>query len=233
MKQKQRCGECKREYFTTMIRVIVFKKHTCPEDKTDLIISSSDEIFTCPKCNKVYHKSVPREYNSLGTRIEGSSRDFVKANKMRENNPTIEFDNVFVPEQVLCQKCRNMQNRYTQATQKREKKIAMGISDSVHAFPKEITNADIYKREIFEKTKADFQETRKQEYIKTQNEERAKAEAENKTRLAKQLHEGILPKPEEMKSLIDPETAKLIEEVKQKDARIAELKKKIEEAKNQ
>lgn len=216
-----------------MIRVLVFKKHTCPEDKTDLIISSSGEIFTCPKCNKVYHKSIPAEYNSLGTRIEGSTRDFIKANKMKESNPAIEFDKVFVPEEVLCQKCRNMQTRYMQATQRREKKIAMGISDSVHAIPKEITNADIYRREIFEKTKADFQETRKQEYIKNQNEERAKAEAENKTRLAKQLHESILPKPEEMKSLIDPETAKLIEEVRQKDARIAELKKKIEEANKQ
>lgn len=233
MKQQQKCSECGKEYWVTMIRVFVFKQHTCLEDKTALMPSSSGEIFTCPVCKKEYNKSNPVEYNNMGTRILGSTRDLEARDKRLYEDRTLVADKVMVPEETSCQKCRNLQNRYSQANKKRERKLAMGVPDDIRALPATITDADVYKHDIFQKTQQDYQEARKAEAYAQQKAERARLDAERRAKLAEQMKrpETLLPTKEEMKPLIDPETAKLIEEVKKKDAHIAELKRKLEEAK--
>lgn len=232
MKQKQKCSSCGQDYFVTMLKVYVFKKHTCSDDKTVLIKSIDGNVFGCPKCKKVFRKTVPIEWNSMGTKIEGSTQSFEAKAKRLIEEPSTEVENVMVPEESMCQKCRNWQTRSEQATKNRERKIAMGVPDDIRAVPDSVSNADIYKYEIFRKIQTDYQETRKAEAYELQKKERAAMEAERQAKLAEQFKkpETMIPTKEEMIPLIDPETAKLMEEVKKKDAHIAELKKKIEEA---
>lgn len=214
-----------------MLKVYVFKKHTCPEDKTELVRSVDGNAFSCPKCQKVFSKTVPALWNNMGVKIEGSTRSFEEKAKKLIADPNVEADNVMIPQEPMCQGCRNYQTKAAQATQKRERKLAMGAPDDMRAIPDSVTNADIYKYEIFKKTQTEFQEARKAEAYEQQKKERAAMEAERQARLAEQMKKPILPTKEEMVPLIDPETAKLIEEVKKKDAHIAELKKKLEESK--
>lgn len=231
MKQKQKCSSCGQDYFVTMLKVYVFKKHTCSNDKTELVKSVDGNIFGCPKCKKVFRKTVPSEWNSMGTKIEGSTRSFEEKGERLIKEPNTEVDNVMVPEESMCQKCRNWQTRSEQATKNRERKLAMGVPDDIQVVPDSVSNADIYRYEIFRKTQTDYQEARKAEAYERQKKDRAAMEAERQKQLAEQFKkpEDILPTKEDMIPLIDPETAKLIDEIKRKDAHIAELKKKIEE----
>jgi len=233
MKQKQKCSQCGQDYFVTMLKIYVFKKHTCPDDKTELLKSLDGNVFGCPKCKKVFRKTVPAEWNSMGTKIEGSTRSFEAKAKRLIEEPNTEVDNVMVPEESMCQRCRNYQSRAEQATKNRERKLAMGLPDNIQAVPASVSDADIYRYEIFRKIQTDFQETKKAEAYEQQKRDRAAAEAERQKQLAEQFKnpETMIPTKEEMIPLVDPETAKLIEDVKEKDAHIAELKKKLEDAK--
>jgi hypothetical protein len=233
MKQKQKCAQCGQDYWVSIIDIFVFKEHTCPVEKATLIISITPEgtLFTCPSCKAVYHKNIAVEYNALGTRIQGSTRDFLERDKKIVEVNTLEFEKVAVPEKTMCQKCLNYQNRASQAEAKRERKLKMGIPDDLKAIPKDVSEADIFKFEIYRKTKEEFQEARKAEAYERQKVERAAAEAERQARLKRNPIGNITLTKEEMKPLIDPETAQLIEDVKKKDAHIAELKQKLEAAK--
>jgi len=215
-----------------MLKVYVFKKRVCTEDKVEMIKSPDGSTFTCPKCHKVFHHSIPSEWNVMGTRIEGSTRSFEAKEKRLIEEPNTEIENVMVPDNVTCQQCKNWQTRSTQASQKREKKLAFqgGVPDDLKEIPDTVTDADIYKFEIRKKVNEEFQEARKAEAYAQQLAERKRLEEERKGKVPIKP-EAMLPTKEEMKPLIDPETAKLIEEVKKKDAHIAELKKKLDEAK--
>jgi hypothetical protein len=235
MKQKQKCSSCGRDYFVSMLKVFVFKKHTCPNDKTELIKSADGNAFGCPKCKKVFSRTIPADWNSMGVRIDGSTRSFEEKEKRLRTELNIEVDNVMIPQEPMCQGCRNYQTKAMQANKKRERKLAFqgGVPDDIKMIPDTITNADIYKYEIGKKIYNEQLESRKAEAYEKQKQERAIMEAERRKQLAEQFKkpEDVLPTKEEMIPLIDPETAKLIEEVKKKDAHIAELKKKLEEAK--
>jgi hypothetical protein len=231
MKQKQKCMSCGQDYWVSMLKVYVFKKHTCSDDRT-VLMKPSDGVFACPKCNKIFHRTIPAEWNNMGTKIEGSTRSFEEKERRLKMESNTEVENVMVPQESMCQKCRNYQTRATQATQKRERKLEMGVPDNMRVIPDTITNADIYRHEILEKTKADFQETRKAELYEQQKKVRAVMEAERRASLAQiKTPQTLMPTKEEMIPLIDPETAKLIEDIKKKDAHIAELKKKMKETK--
>jgi ribosomal protein L37AE/L43A len=231
MKQKQKCSSCGQDYFVTMLKIYVFKKHTCPDDKTELMKSIDGNVFSCPKCKKIFRKTVPVEWNSMGTKIEGSTRSFEEKEKRLIKEQNTEVENVMIPEESMCQKCRNWQTRSEQATKNRERKIAMGVPDDIKVVPDSISNADIYRYEIFRKTQTDYQETRKAEAYEQQKKERAIMEAERLATQQLRKPEDMLPTKEEIIPLIDAETAKIMEEIKKKDAHIAELKKKMEESK--
>jgi len=228
MKQKQKCTSCGQEYWVTMLKVYVFKKHSCPDDRTELNRSPNGDVFSCPKCKREFRKTAPVEWNSMGTRIEGSTRSFEEKAKRLEKEPNSVADIVMVPEQPMCQRCRNWQTREQQATQKRERKLAMGVPDDMKVIPDSVTNADIYKYEIFRKMQTDYQEARKAEAYEEQKKQRAAAEAERKRILEEQAKKAQLPTKEEMKPLLDLETLRIQAEIKAKDARIAELQKKKE-----
>lgn len=231
MKQKQKCGGCNRDYFTSMVKVYVFKKHTCPDDRTDMVKSEGGTVFTCPKCNRVFSKTVPAEWNSMGVRVEGSTQSFEAKEKYLLKEPNVEIQNVMVPDQPTCQQCRNYQTRAAQAERNREKKIAKGISDDMKAIPDTVTDADIYRYEVFRKTQEDFQERQKAEAYKKQQEERAAAEIARKKALEAQMKASMLPTKEEMQPLIEPEMLKIEQEAEAKDIRIEEMKKRAEEEK--
>lgn len=233
MKQKTKCSECGQDYFASMLAIFVLKQHTCPTDKTPLIISEVEgkKTYGCPKCGLAFRKNVPTEYNAIGTKIQGSTRDFLVRDKRLTQDITLEFDKVLVPEETMCQKCRNYHTRADQATAKRERKIAMGLPDDMTMIPDTVTTADLYKYEIFRKTQEEYQETRKAEAYAKQKADREAAEAERKAKLAEQIKAAGLPTKEEIQPLITPEMLKIEEEAKAKDARIAEFKKKQAEAK--
>jgi hypothetical protein len=231
MKQKQKCSQCGQDYFTTMLKVYVFKKHTCPVDKTILTKSQDGNVFECPSCKKTFSKENPVEWNNMGIKIEGSTQSFEDKNSRLAEEPNIEVANVMVPEDTICQRCQNWQTRSMQATQKRERKLAMGMPEDIKAIPDTVTDADIFRYEVFRKTNEEFQAARKAEAYEQQKAERAMLEEQRQAQLAEDSKKSLFPTKEEMKPLIDPETAKLIEDVKKKDAHIAELKMKLEEAK--
>lgn len=214
-----------------MLKVYVFKKHTCPDDKTELIKFEDGNSFGCPKCEKVFHKNVPAEWNSMGTKIEGSTRSFEEKAKRLAEDSNMEVDNVMVPEKSSCQSCSNYASRAAQATKNREKKLAMGVPDDIRMIPDSVSDADIYKYEIFRKTQTDYQETQKAIAYEKQKQERALAEAERQKAIAAlqiKKAEDVLPKKEEIQPLLDPETLKIQAEMNAKDARIAELQKQKE-----
>lgn len=232
MKQKQKCNQCGRDYWTTMLTIFVFKQRLCSVDKTPMIISTSldnNKVFTCPKCKKIVTKDNPTELNSLGVKIQGSTRYFMERDKRLAADYTLEFDKVPVPEETICVRCRNYETRAAQATAKREKKEKLGIADDVKEIPKEVSDSDLYKYEINRKLQTDFQERRKAEEYEKQKVERARQEAERKKILEEQMKQPQMPTKEEMEPLIDPETMKIEEEARARDIRIAEYKKNMEE----
>jgi hypothetical protein len=178
-------------------------------------------------------------FANLGVSIIGSTRDFVKAEKEKATG-NVEIEKVMIQENLMDQRCRNYQNRFNQASQKREKKLAMGVSDDIHEIPASITDRDIYKYEIMKKTQEDYRETQKQKSI-AEREAQMKLDRENaaKSKLVEDLSNKLQVPPAPI-PLIDPETRKLIEKAKRKDARIKKLieqeekkNQKIEEAKIQ
>ena len=233
MRQSRKCNECGQNYDAKMLDIYVLKQHTCPNDKTPLIISKVEgkEIYGCSKCKNVFRKDVPSEFNAMGTKILGSTRDFIERNKRLAKDITLEFDKVPVPEEVTCQKCRNYQMKADQAAVKREKKLAIGLPDDMQIIPDAVLDTDILKYEIFRKTQEEYQEARKAEAYTKQKEEREAAEKERQAKLAEQMKAAHLPTKEEMKPLIEPEMLKIEQEAKATDIRIEEYKKKQEEAK--
>lgn len=234
MKQKQRCTQCGQDYWVTMLKIYVFKVHTCPDDKTELIKSDDGNVFTCQKCQKAFHKTVPVEWNSMGIKIKGSTQSFEDKEKMLIKKPDTEVTNVMLPEDNMCQRCQNWQTRSEQATTNREKKIAQGVPDDIKAIPDTVTDGDIYRYEVYRKTNDDFQETRKKEAYEVQKKQRDAMEADRKAKLAeeekKKLQE-LFPTKGEMKPLIEPEMLKMEQEALAKDIRIEEFKKQQEAAK--
>lgn len=242
MKEQHKCSECGKPFWTSMIKVFVFKQRFCSKDKMVLNVSPDFQTFTCPKCGTVYKKDNSLTFANLGVSITGSTRDFVKAEKEKATG-NVEIEKVMIQENLMDQRCRNYQNRFNQASQKREKKLAMGVSDDIHEIPASITDRDIYKYEIIKKTQEDYRETQKQKAI-AEREAQMKLDRENaaKAKLVEDLSNKLQvppPAPSPI-PLIDPETRKLIEKAKRKDARIKKLieqqekeKQKIEEAKIQ
>lgn len=232
MKQKQRCSQCGQDYWVTMLKVYVFKIHTCPDDRTELIKSDNGNVFSCPKCKKVFHKDVPSEWNSMGVKIEGSTQSFEEKEKRLSEKPDTEITNIMLPEDSMCQRCQNWQTRSEQATTKRERKLAMGMPDDIKAIPDTVTDADLYRYEVYRKTNEDFQAARKAEAYEQQKAERAMLEEYRKAELAKQVKpQDVFPTKEEMKPLIEPEMLKIEQEARAKDIRVAEYQKQQEEAK--
>ena len=221
MKTQQKCGECGKPFWVSMIKVYVFKRRFCPIDKTTLNISPDGEIYTCPKCKKVILKKDTANFMSLGISIAGSTRSFFEAEKQRQTGE-IEVESVMVPEKQLCQKCRNYQERYSQAAKKRERKIASGISDDIQAIPDTIKDTDIYRYEIMRKTQEDYRAKLTAEMREKQANAQKELELERKAKLVKTVSDKLI-EPSQIKPLIDPETQKLIDEEKRKEA---EAKKK-------
>ena len=232
MKQKLKCSKCGKDYWVTMVTIFVFKQRVCPIDKTPMKMSSNKRILTCPECNKIVSKDNPVEYNALGIRIEGSTRDFKIRDQRIAGDNTLDYDKVLVPEEPICQKCRNYERISAQATAKRERKEKLGIMDDMQEIPNEVSDADILKFEINRKIQTDLQERRKAEAYEKQKIQREIEGAERKAKL-KQLQnpDSLLVSKEEIKPLIDPETMKAEQEALAKDVRIEEYKKKLEEAK--
>jgi hypothetical protein len=233
MRQKQKCIECGQDYSTKMLTIYVLKQHTCPNDKTPLIISEVEgkKVYACIKCRKMFSKDVPSEYNAMGIKIQGSTRDFLVRDKRLAEDSTLESDKVPVPEETMCQKCRNYKTKAEQATKKRENKLAIGLPDDLQMIPNTVSNADIYKYEIFRKTQEEFQETRKAEAYAKQKADREAAEKERQARITEQAKIAQLPTKEEMQTLIEPEMIAIEKEAQATDIRIAEFKSKQEEAK--
>jgi hypothetical protein len=232
MRQKQKCTECGQDYDVNMLIIYVLKQHVCPDDKTPLLISEVEgkKIYGCPKCGKIFHKDISSEYNAIGTKIQGSTRDFIVRDKRLAQDHTLESDKVPVPEQTMCQKCRNYQTKADQATAKREKKLAMGLPDDLQMIPETVSSADIYKYEIFRKTQEEYQEARKTEAYEKQKADREAAEKERQAKIAEQAKAAQFPTKEEMQPLIEPEMIAIEKEAQAKDIRIEEFKKKQEEA---
>jgi hypothetical protein len=216
MKSQQKCGECGKPFWVNMIKVFVFKRRFCPIDKTTLNISLDGETYTCPKCNKVILKKDTTSFMSLGISIAGSTRSFFEAEKQRKTGE-IEVEPVMVPEKQLCQKCRNYQERYSQAAQKRERKIQSGVSDDIQVIPDTIKDTDIYRYEIMKKTQEDYRTKQTTEMRAKQEKAQKELEMERKAKLVKIVSEKLID-PSQMKPLIDPETQKLIDEEKKKEA---------------
>lgn len=233
MRQQRKCNECGQNYFAKMLDIYVLKQHTCPDDKSPLIISivEGKTAYGCSKCGKAFRKDVPSEYNAIGTKILGSTRDFLERDKRLSQDVTLEYDKVPVPEETMCQKCRNYQTKAEQATSKREKKLAMGLPDDMQLIPDTVSNADLFKYEIFRKTQEEYQEARKAEAYAKQKAEREAAEKERQTKLDEQTKAAHFPTKEEMQPLVEPELMKIGQEAQAKDIRIEEFKKKQEEAK--
>lgn len=186
MKRIQNCPECKKEFFSRMVKVFVFKKRLCPIDKANLMVTMDGNTFNCPICKREYHKEIYSEYDSLGVAIAGSSRNRSEIDKQLATG-FIEVEKVAVPEQHMCQKCRNMEHRYLQAGVNREKKVAKG-DIPMRSFPKEITNADVYRHDIMQKLKQDYQQEQTKLSQKIQEEERQK---QIKSKLAKKLLDTV------------------------------------------
>jgi DNA-directed RNA polymerase subunit RPC12/RpoP len=233
MRQQRKCNECGQNYFAKMINIFVLKQHTCPEDKTPLIISTfeGNTVYACSTCKKAFRKNVSTEYNAIGTKILGSTRNFLERDDRLAKDVTLEFDTVPVPEETLCQRCRNYQTRAAQATGKREKKLAIGLPDDLQMVPDTVSNADLYKYEIFRRTQEEYQTARKAEAYEKQKAEREAAEKARKAQLEAAAKAAQLPSKEEMKSLVDPEMLKIEQDAKAKDIRIEEYKKNQEQAK--
>lgn len=172
-----------------MIKVFVFKKRYCPDCKELLKISNDSNTFSCLKCQKEFHKEIGAEYNKLGVSIDGSTRSFEAAQKAVATG-FIELEKVYIPEEQMCQKCRNMEHRYMEAARIRERKIASGNAD-IHEMPKGVTDAQIFRYEIHRKVQDDLKariQTEEQE--KQAKAQQAAAKAKLVTEMAKKLAEG-------------------------------------------
>lgn len=224
MKEQHKCQECGKPFWVTMIKVFVFKYRYCPEDKTPLMISPDEQTYTCPKCNKVILKKDTIAFINLGINVFGSTRNFLKAEEEKAKG-NVEVEKVMIAEEQLCQRCRNYQNRFLQANQKRERKLAMGVPDDIRVIPDEIKDRDIYRYEVMKKTQEDYRAKVTAEMKAQQEQQRKEQEAEQKAKIVKAVSEKLIDRSK-MKPLIDPETQKLIDEAKKRDA---EAKRKAEE----
>lgn len=235
MKQQQKCSECRKTFWTGVIKVFVFKQYLCPADHKPLNISANGEEYICIECGKIYHKSIIAEFLSLGVSITGSSRDFTVAEKERTKG-NVAVEKVFIAEHSMCKRCENYQIRYAQATAKREKKLALGLADDIQVIPNTVSDADIYRYEVMRKTQEDYKQIKQDELkVKQEKEEeerRKKIEAEQKLKLVQGIANELL-NPEEVKPLIDPETRKLIEEAKRRDVEARSKKFGKEEKKDE
>lgn len=217
MKQQIKCTECGNPFFVAMIKVWVFKERYCSKDKTVLNVSRDNNTFTCPKCQSVFKKDNSIEFASLGVRVMGSTRDFIKANEQRDTGK-VEVELMFIPEQQMDQKCRNLQNRYAQATQNRERKIAQGVPDDIRVIPDTVTDAQLYRYEIYKKTQEDYREAQNKKSIAEREAEmKRKIEEEKKAKLIEKVSQELQKKKQLQPQLIDPETRKLINQAKRRD----------------
>jgi ribosomal protein L37AE/L43A len=189
MKQEQRCSQCGNHFFTNMIKVFVLKKRYCPDCKEALKISPDGKIYKCLKCQKEFHKEIGEEYGRLGISIDGSTRSFEAAQKSVATG-FIEAERVYVPEEQMCQKCRNMEHRYADAARTREQKIARG-EGQVRAYPKDVTDAQVYRYEVYKKTQEDLRaKIQGEEQEKQRKAQEAAAKAKLVTEMANKLAEG-------------------------------------------
>jgi hypothetical protein len=171
-----------------MIKVFVFKKRYCPDCKEALKISADGNTLNCLKCQKEFHREIGEEYIKLGVSIEGSTRDFQTAEKNRQTG-FIEVEKVMIPEEQMCKKCRNRQHQYEQAALIRERKIARGEAD-VHAFPKGVTDAQVFRYEINRKIQDGLRERmQREEQEKQQKAQEAAAKAKLVQDMASKLSE--------------------------------------------
>jgi predicted RNA-binding Zn-ribbon protein involved in translation (DUF1610 family) len=193
MKAKQKCGNCGTEFFSSMIKVYVFKKRYCTEDKEPMLISPDLETLTCPKCGKVI-KNRTEDYVKLGVSIEGTSRNFLEAEKRKADGKT-EVEKLMMPEEQFCQRCRNFAQRFSDLRKVREMREKRGDAP-VRPLPKEISNADIYKREIFQKLRGEYQ-TKMQEEAKQKEVEQKKHETEEKAKLLQDMTHKITEEKKE------------------------------------
>lgn len=217
MKQQIKCTECGNPFFVTMIKVWVFKERYCSKDKTVLNVSRDNNTFTCSKCQSIFKKDNSIEFASLGVRVMGSTRDFIKANEQRDTGK-VEVELMFIPEQQMDQKCRNLQNRYAQANQNRERKIAQGVPDDIRVIPDTVTDAQLYRYEIYKKTQEDYREAQNKKSIAEREAEmKRKIEEEKKAKLIEKVSQELRKTKQIQPQLIDPETRKLINQAKRRD----------------
>lgn len=179
-----------------MINVFVFKKRYCPDCKEPLKVSSNCNTFNCLKCQKEFHKEISAEYGRLGVSIEGSTRDFLMAQKNVQTGFT-EAEKVLISAEQMCQKCRNMQSRYEQAARIRELKIARGEAE-IRAFPKDVTDAQVYRYEIYKKTQEDLKVKMQ---VEEQDKQKKAQEAAAKARIVQEMANKLLDEKREEKKI--------------------------------
>jgi ribosomal protein L37AE/L43A len=198
MKQQVVCPNCHQKFFSDIIKVYVFKRHFCPDDKEETLRFDGKNVFSCEKCKRVFHKDNLVEYGSMGTGIMGTTRTRAEVDKRMTDGKT-DYEVVNVPTEQYCRKCSNWA-RHRMQLEANEQRKSTTKKTQVRAFPKEITNADVYKYEIHQKVQQDFQieqrRLQQEQQAKAQDEARKKQEAAAKAAIVGKMAEELIKKDE-------------------------------------
>lgn len=119
MKKLETCPNCKKKFWTKMVKVWVFKQRYC--DKCDVKLKALKDTLVCPKCGKSWKRSDKNKLASLKTEVKRTTTDFLVAQQAREK--FIEVEKVYVAVNHLCQNCRNvtgMMERYIKKQKKQQ-----------------------------------------------------------------------------------------------------------------
>ena len=104
MKKQLKC-QCGKPFWTSLVKVWVFKQRLCNQCKGPLTHILG--YLRCPKCKLAWSLKDQQAIAKLGVKMMGTTRDFKKAEATRRRG--IEVDKFLVPKKQACQRCRNMQ----------------------------------------------------------------------------------------------------------------------------
>lgn len=199
MKKQSVCGNCHQRFFTPVTKVYVFKRHFCPYHKEEVLDFDGKNVFSCPKCKRVFHKDKLNEYGMMGTGIMGTARTWEEAQKRIADGKT-DYDKIMVPTEQYCQSCKNFAIRKMQLQERDANREKAGTAE-IKDFPKDIKDSDIYRYEINKKVQEDFrteqQRLQQEQKTKAQEEQAKKAEAAAKTKIIKDMSKELTKKEED------------------------------------
>jgi len=196
MKIQQECSRCHEKFWVTQIKVYALKTRNCPDCKIPCKVADN-KIFTCKKCGKIIEKGKNADYGLMPVQIRGTIRKYESVKKMLANDDTLEVDKVFVPEEQVCQRCKNFFSHRNAILRNEEmkKKVKENkdeeLTGSFREIPKDQAAMEI-KRIVMQKHLGELQEKMKAEKEVKRQELLKKLEKEETKKKAKQ--DGKTPK---------------------------------------